>query len=96
MGRIRNRLRVLEGGNGECSTRGWGPDMEIEVTWHDGWNAAGTEPEEPELPEPAYCSVCGMPDVVIIRWPEQTKMTPEERREHEGAMRRLREGDLSE
>ncbi len=90
---IKDRLRVLEGGS-EYPECGWGPDMEIEVVWHDGWNAAGTEPEEPELPEPEYCPTCGMPDVVVIRWPEQAKMTPEERREHEAAMRRLREGGL--
>ena len=65
---IKDRLRRLEGGD-SCTVCCWGPDMEIEVTWEDGWDD-DLNPKEPEPVEPEYCEACGRPDVIIIRWEE--------------------------
>ena len=81
-----DRIRRLENRGDECLVCGWGPDMEVVFTWEDGWDD-DMQPKEPEPVEPEYCPRCGRPDHVVIYWPEDA-----ERRQHEAAMRRLREG----
>ncbi len=84
-----DRICRLENRGGECPECGWGArDMEVEVRWYDGW---GEDKPPDKGEETTYCAMCGMPDNVVIRWHEQLHMTPEERRQHEASMRRLRE-----
>ncbi len=67
---------------------GWEPDMQVEVIWDDGW---GDTPDSPD--ETTYCEACGRPDHIVITWGDVDE-DQEQRRRHEEAMRRLKEGRL--
>lgn len=92
---LKERLRRLERAVGACQVCGWGsPELEVEVVWDDGYDDV---PDS--LLETTYCPGCGRPDEIVIRWPEDLDVSPEERRRHEEAVQRLKEGrleDLSE
>ena len=59
---IKDRLTKLEGTADSCIVCGWGPPAALRVEWdHD---------LEDENEEPEYCPVCGRPDTLVVRWPE--------------------------
>ncbi len=60
---IRRRIERLEGRGGQCAVCGWGPDMQVDVIWDDGW---GDTPDSPD--ETTYCEACGRPDHIVITW----------------------------
>lgn len=59
---LRDRLRMLEGGEDSCVVCGWGP----RTTLHVEWDHNGEEGEEDE--EPKYCPACGRPDSITVTW----------------------------
>ena len=71
-------MRRLERAGGACQVCGWGtPDLEVEVFWDDGWDHDLPD----DLPdETTHCPACGRPDELVIRWPEDLDVSPEERR----------------
>jgi hypothetical protein len=87
---INQRLERLEQFEGVCGQCGWGsPDLEVVVTWHDGWN---DPPDDPE--ETTYCPACGRPDHVVVTWGDALEGGELARKRYEEARRRLRERDL--
>ncbi len=81
---IRGRLRRLEGRSPQCPECGWPPlpgeEVEVVVTWHDGWSDDGHDEEEEPHTEPRYCEVCGEPDVIVVTWGPQHQIEEEELR----------------
>ncbi len=65
MGSIGRRLKVLEGRGDSCVVCGWGPGVEVEVVWDDGFD------EVPEPEEPENCPACGRPDTIVITWGDE-------------------------